>query len=91
MKKKELFKWVSSHVTAMMKAVEFDRRHPLQSKLEELLLIKIKTVVLAKVGEYTAENLADQVLADARRDLRERRKGKRNGPSQSDPDQERNA
>lgn len=89
MKKKELFKIIAAHVADMMKAVGFDRRHPMQSKLEELLLIKIQTVVLEKVGVDTAEQLADQVLVDARRDLRDRRKNKRNGPSQTD--QEGNA
>ena len=72
----------------MLKAVEFNRRHPLQSKLEELLLEKIKTVVLAKVGEATAARLADQVLANARRDLRDKLKGKRNAQPQVAPEKE---
>jgi hypothetical protein len=91
MKKKELFKFVASHVEAMMSAVEFERRHPLQSKLEALLLDEIKTVILAKVGEATAARLADLVLANARRDLRDKLKDKRNGRSNNNPESEGHA
>jgi hypothetical protein len=81
MTKKELNKWVFSHVGEMTKTAGFDLRHPMRTKLQELLFAEIKAVVAAKVNAQATFRLADQVFADARQDLRARQKAKQNGQS----------